>query len=289
MIYYFFRAIQKIGLLNFINVIVSKKFTKSGLNIPLVGKIGLSNLVTIEPWLIDIVAKFQKIKPGLVIDVGVNIGQTLLKIKQISKDIPYIGFEPNPECIFYLNKLIRHNNFLNTIIYPVGLSEENKILKLFSNNTAASGASLIDGFRKDVKKYLSHAQFVAVFNGDQLLEKIEFKDISVIKIDVEGGEKEVIAGLSNSIINNQPFIICEILPIYSLTEASGFLRKKRQDELIALLNSFKYLIFRINRNGTYTYLTEIEVHSDMELVDYIFVPQCYLNLFKENFETDNVI
>ena len=40
------------------------------------------------------------------IDVGVNVGQTLLKLKSISSEINYLGFEPNPNCVNYLKNLI---------------------------------------------------------------------------------------------------------------------------------------------------------------------------------------
>lgn len=56
------------------------------------------------------------------IDVGVNIGQTLLNVRSIDKDRNYIGFEPNPTCINYVMELIKINDFKNTTLIPFGIA-----------------------------------------------------------------------------------------------------------------------------------------------------------------------
>ena len=47
-----------------------------------------------------------KKKNGAYLDIGVNIGQTLMKLKSVNPKIEYIGFEPNATCVHYVNKLI---------------------------------------------------------------------------------------------------------------------------------------------------------------------------------------
>ena len=49
--------------------------------------------------MIDILKIVLPIENKKFIDVGVNIGQTLLKLKSVSSEIDYIGFEPNPICV----------------------------------------------------------------------------------------------------------------------------------------------------------------------------------------------
>lgn len=81
------------------------------------------------------------------IDVGVNIGQTLMKVKSIDKDILYVGFEPNPNCVNYVNKFIEVNHIENCTIYPVGLSEKIGFETLYADNEVASGATMLKDFR----------------------------------------------------------------------------------------------------------------------------------------------
>src|SRR5919205_552723 len=75
------------------------------------------------PWMVDALARLFALagRPGLV-DVGVNIGQTLLKLRSIARDAPYVGFEPNPFCIQFVNELIALNGFDRCVLLPVALA-----------------------------------------------------------------------------------------------------------------------------------------------------------------------
>src|SRR5262245_40272959 len=64
-----------------------------------------------EPWMLEILDGLLARTKGAFIDVGVNVGQTLVKVKSISIDRSYIGFEPNPACLYYVGELIKQNQF----------------------------------------------------------------------------------------------------------------------------------------------------------------------------------
>jgi len=40
------------------------------------------------------------------VDVGANYGQTLIEVYAHNRDVKYFGFEPNPEAIRFLRKLL---------------------------------------------------------------------------------------------------------------------------------------------------------------------------------------
>ena len=107
--------------------------------------------------------------------------------------------------------------------------------------------------------------------------------VSIIKIDVEGGELEVIQGLKNTISEYRPFIICEILPIYDENSEIGRFRKSRQNKLQKLLDKNEYKIFRILDGGDLVPLDVFEVHSDLSLSNYVFVPKCEIEKFSAFF------
>ena len=93
-----------------------------------------------------------------------------------------------------------------------------------------------------------------------------------MKIDVEGGELEVLQGLTGTIARDRPAIICEVLPVYDTTNDRGRRRRTRCDALTAILRERGYTIIRIRHEGHWEPLDHIPTHGDMSLVDYVFAP-----------------
>jgi len=48
-------------------------------------------------------------RQGAFVDVGVNIGQTLLKLLRIDPNRNYLGFEPQIACCFLIDQFIKDN------------------------------------------------------------------------------------------------------------------------------------------------------------------------------------
>ncbi len=277
--YYPLRALQKMNLLGLLNIKTLSLYAGKNFRIPIINGIGLSNLFTTEEWMKELLMKILKIQKGVFLDVGANIGQTLMKLRSFST-ARYIGIEPNPECVVYLEKLIQINRIENCTICPIGLSVKNELVTLYGNSPAASGASMIKNFRENVNKYLTHTHTISVMIGDEVLKMLtQDEEVAIIKIDVEGAELEVLDGLKETLSGSRPFIICEILPVYSLQKPNGLFRKERQDRLIGLLKANNYNIYRIKKGNNFEHISEIEVHGEMELSDYIFVPTEKVEVF----------
>lgn len=238
--------------------------------VPLIGYIGLENLHCNEAWKIEL---FKSLLCGCnknFIDIGVNLAQTLIQVKSINPDCAYIGFEPNPSCCAYTSEIIRINRYNNCSIIPIGLSNQASIMTLYSNENTDSSASLINGFRS--AETYSHKQYVPVFEGDKVIEYLGIKSISMIKIDVEGGELEVIYGILNTIKKMRPFIMCEILPVYDSNTENGSFRLKRQLKIEELLIQCNYKIYRTLHNGNIQKMNKIGINADLNKCDYLFVP-----------------
>jgi FkbM family methyltransferase len=270
-----FRFLNKLSFLekklNFNLILNDKKF-----KVPIVRGIGIENFYMSETWMVELLEKLLAIKQlGAFIDVGVNVGQTLLKLKSVTNRHQYIGFEPNPYCLSYLYELIELNNFRDDIIIPYGLSNEdnNIFLNFYYKNIVDSTSSIVPNFRPDQSIERKIYVQVRPMNEIKLIKDLD--EIAIIKIDVEGAEMEVIEGAKKTIESKRPVLIIEILPVYK--EANLF-RLDRQRNIEKIMKELNYKLFRIkktsnNRLEGLSEIKEIEIHSNLDQCDYVFVPK----------------
>jgi FkbM family methyltransferase len=267
------KILNKLKLLHHVNLIGDVTLNGVTFKIPVIKKLGIGNVYMSEPWMISLLKKL-KLKDGQFIDVGVNIGQTMLKLKSVNKEIEYIGFEPNPTCVFYSNELIQINQFKKTTIIPTGISNINGILKLdfYSTGLTDPSASIIANFRPNQK--VAFSKYIPVNTIDNLSQSISIHNVEAIKIDVEGAELEVIESLRNLISENQPVILIEILPVYNIENKERLIRQQKIETILKELN---YSIFRIqikdNDFESIEPLESIGVHSDLDACEYVFMPK----------------
>ena len=224
-------------------------------------------------WLNEILEKYINQPNPIFVDVGMNIGQTLISVKTGNmRNIRYFGFEPNINSFMYVYNLIKLNSKIldNVEIFPFGLSNKNKIENLYLRNKFDDCASLVSGFRED--EYYNIIFMVPVFNGDQLFSNFDLNSQIIIKIDVEGSELEVIKGLNKIIVEHRPYIICEILPVYDEFSEIGRFRFYRQNEIESILSLLKYTIYRIENSNNIEKVKSIGVHSQVKKSNYLFIP-----------------
>jgi len=194
----------------------------------------------------------------------VNIRQTLIKVKSVFEHSDYIGFEPNPRCIYYVNRLIKLNNFKGASILPVGISEKTEVgqLNFYYGSESDSLVSTLSNFRPDQKIFRS--EYTALFDIETLKKNIDLSDFSVLKIDVEGSELKVIKSFKNEIAHNRPIILMEILPAYF---ESNIDKITRQNEIVKILKAFHYSTYRVIKKDevllNFVETFKIEVRSDL--------------------------
>lgn len=264
------RALSKLGIIRCLNFTVGIKVNSRTLRLPILGGFGVENLQLSEPWLTRCLEVLVNEKEGAFLDVGVNIGQTLIKYLSLGCAQPYYGFEPNTQAAYYADSLIRANQCRRAYVIPVGLSDSTSIGELFMNSELDAAASTTPGFRP--AEYYSTRKHIAIFRGDEVIERIPVGPVAILKIDVEGGELEVLKGLRETIVKHRPFIICEVLPIYEEVSEQGIMRRMRTDAIQQILSDVAYTICRQLHNGRIDKLEQIETHKDLDLCEYIFLP-----------------
>ena len=144
-------------------------------------------------------------KFDLILDVGANIGNHSLYFSNFSKQV--FSYEPNPNTF----ELLKFNtkNLSNINIYNIGISNknENKFLNESSFNIGDSAIVSSDE-KKDIEKNNKTLHEISSMKLDDL-EHLSDEKISMIKIDVEQHEYEVMDCASKLIEKNQPVLIFE--------------------------------------------------------------------------------
>ena len=271
--YYLHRILFKSGFFKKVNCRVTTTIQGRKFIIPVIHEAGYHNLLPTESWLSVLLERFLPVKKGAFLDVGMNIGQTLLKVAAFDPGISYYGFEPNPLCYYTCYRLVAENQLTTFQVFPVGLSDRANLLPLYMNKAYASGATVLKDFRKNMEKFSLRIN-VPVFAGDSIRALQDIGELAILKADVEGAELEVIQGLTGIIGRTHPIILLEILPVYDRGSENGSYRKNREDALIALLRSLGYEMFLIGESGgELTPIAEIEVHSDLRKTNYCFIHQ----------------
>ena len=185
---------------------------------------------------LKIIDKFaDKSKDAL--DVGVYRGVYSYKLSQNFKNIH--SFEPNPLLFPYLEKNLK-KIISNVILYNMALSNDNGVAELklplrsksiFKDNIEELfqlGAATMHPKNK-IENYKRVP--IKIKKLDDI--KIENK-IGLIKIDVEGHEKNVIQGGLETIKNNKPILLVEIEERHTKTPVI---------EIIKFINAIGYKTF----------------------------------------------
>lgn len=130
------------------------------------------------------------------IDIGANIGNHSLYFSDIFKNV--IGFEPNDRT--YGALMLNAKLAKNIVVHNIGISNTERDGTLNINHLNIGGSSLsgsFTGFSQTVKL----CPLDSIVSYDQ--------QVSLIKIDVEGHEYEVIQGSKSVIERNRPIVMFE--------------------------------------------------------------------------------
>ena len=153
-------------------------------------------------------------KHSLVVDVGANIGATVLLFSKLAGSV--IAFEPSPKAL----KLLNLNVPANAIVYPVALSD-------FEGSAVFEERDSLD---------LSSFSDQGITVPVRTLDSFGLQP-DLIKIDVEGFEPQVLRGATET-LKYRPIVIFEALN----EEAVKLCRAELPDGYeIARISKFNYL------------------------------------------------
>jgi FkbM family methyltransferase len=202
---------------------------------------------------------YQKLVPtgGLILDIGAHTGDTTVPMALATgRSGTVLAFEPNP----YVFKILQQNAKLNpdqTNILPYCLAatpEDGNYTFHYSDASFCNG-----GFLSQInKKNHGHAYSLEI-NGKNLQRFLYEKHadllpyLSLIKIDAEGFDKEILKTIPEIIQKYHPYLMIECYK--NLNESERF-------ELFDIVTAYGYTLFLLDDFEVFDHLPQIQ-RSDM--------------------------
>jgi len=201
------------------------------------------------------------LSPGdVAFDVGAQIGYLTLAMATAKRgSIEVHSFEPESHNIEKLRKNIGLNSGVNVTVIEKAASNVNGMLRLYLSQDHNSGthSTIQNGFNVS-------DEFVEIpsVTLDTYVEANGITSLRIIKIDVEGGELEVIKGATRVLRDLHPVIVME------LSDALQEAREFSTPEFKKLLGAEGYRSYTINDNGSLC-PSDVNAHHAMDNVVFI--------------------
>jgi len=142
----------------------------------------------------------------VVLDIGANIGLHSLAWAKANRNSTIYAFEPSQSTRKFLKRNVERNSLQEkVVIVPLAASSANGHAQFFECEDNAY-SSLKDTRRKKVLNVFD----VSVTTIDDFVAKHRIRKLSLIKIDVEGLEMEVVSGALNTLRLLKPDLFVEI-------------------------------------------------------------------------------
>ena len=171
----------------------------------------------------------------VIFDLGAHIGLATLYFKSIYPKAYITCFEPNPNVIAILKENILMNNLSNIKIKEIALGKKDCKRELYIDSSGY-GAFSTGSFRKNAWDGSQKSKSIVVVV--EKLSKYVDSEIDLVKMDIEGNEKEVLKELdlsgcfrmiNNLIIEYHPIKNHKIGEIVYLLEKNNFTLEFRKE------------------------------------------------------------
>jgi FkbM family methyltransferase len=151
--------------------------------------------------------------PPTVVDVGSNIGVSLIEVKRARPDAKVVCFEPADRFADLLERNIAENGIEDVTVERLLVGDDDVTRTLFVNTSTASVAT---------PEYGGHDR-----TGDKRMRMVRLDsfldpptELDMLKIDTDGFDASVVAGAQGILRSRGPVIYCEFAP-FLLEEVGG--------------------------------------------------------------------
>lgn len=195
-----------------------------------------------EPFTTKFVQSIVK-RGEVVLDIGANIGYyTLLFAKLVGQDGKVYAFEPHPQNFSLLRRNVEYNGYGNVVLEQKAVADTSGIAALYLAKSGSHHHSICkNNFNTTSSLDIGLISLDDYFERNIGIAKENAKKVSIIKIDVEGAEFDVLKGMEKVLEDNEEIkLILEFTP--SFLEDLQIKPKK----LITFLEGKGFRLFFIN-------------------------------------------
>jgi FkbM family methyltransferase len=189
--------------------------------VKLPGRVGRDQIATalrsgwaeFEPPMPTVFAACAHAFPGVVYDVGANTGLYSVIAAQVHKANRVFAFEPFPPVRAHLLSTIRTNHCASRVtVEPLALGSANGTFPLYiplqDHGLVETSSSLSAHFKAEYSEVID----VTVVTVDHFTLERHPGRVSIMKIDVESMEADVLRGAHKILKTHRPIVFCEVLP-----------------------------------------------------------------------------
>lgn len=192
-----------------------------------------------EPWEPHVLAMLPRlVRPGsTAVDAGAHIGTlTIPTARQIGAGGRVYAFEPQAKIYRELHQNLKLNGITNVVALRCALGDRAGVIEMDAADPANEGGTAIGsgGDRAELRT----------------LDSFALSDVSLLKIDVELHEDEVLDGARQTILASHPAILIEIMGGHDLDTASDPIRARAR----GTMDRLEKLGYAVQRIGPWDYL-----------------------------------
>jgi len=147
-----------------------------------------------EPEVLEVILEHLP-ENGVFWDIGANIGLHSLTVNILRPSAKVLAFEPMPLTLSRLLEHVRVNS-ANVTVLPIALGAQTGYSEMKIRLRGNSGISSLNPWPKAM---YDASTSVRVERGDSLIAADIAPAPNIIKVDVEGFEKQVLMGLENTL------------------------------------------------------------------------------------------
>lgn len=217
------------------------------------GQFETAETAFVERWL----------QPGMtVLDIGAHHGYyTLIASSRVGSEGRVFAFEPSAREQQVLRKHLELNGCRNVVVEEIALGREEKVAELYVVQGRQTGCNSL---RKPIIEGTAMARKVRVVRLDDWIEGRKMGRVDFIKLDVEGGEMDVLEGGDRLFERRpRPVVLAEVQDVR--TEPWGYHAK----EIVEYLRGKGFMWFEIAPDGS---LVEMGLSADKYDGNYIACP-----------------
>ncbi len=140
-----------------------------------------------------------------IIDIGAHAGFFTMHARALNKKVPIVAVEPETENLKSLSRHLKENKILGVHVIEVALALDSGPRQLVLAPDSHNHSLSESGFMSDYQSNKENSIKVETLSFSDLLKQNKIKVVSLLKMDIEGGEYEVFDGMSEadlSVVNN---------------------------------------------------------------------------------------